>query len=438
MRRYSVGQLTAELNTLLGARYPTIEVEGEVSQIAVPGSGHAYLTLRDDKAVLGAVIWRSTLNGLRYRPERGAKVVARGRLGVFGGKGAYQLYITTIAPAGQGALAQELMRRKARLEAEGLLDPRRKRPLPTFPKVVGVATSLTGAALQDFLKVSGERFPSARILVAGCVVQGPTAPPSIVQAVDLLLREGSAEVIVVTRGGGGKEDLLAFQDEGLARFLGHSPVPVVSAVGHQIDTTLCDLVADVVVPTPTAAAVATLPDGPMLAQRIDEAVASLTQRMRSDIRRRRHEVDSLKARLRHPGQVLAAHRATHTRLNQRLLWAMERQIQHERERLAPLDARLVAAMQRQLAAQRSRLAVAASDLEPALKQHLRSLRSRVTLAQSTLTALSPQAVLERGYAVVTGPTGVLEDADQVAPGDEVSVRLARGRFAARVVDGEPG
>ncbi len=304
MRRYSVSALTRELHDLLAARYPVIEVEGEVSNLAVPGSGHAYLTLRDADAVLGAVAWRTTWRALAWRPERGDAVVARGHLGVFGGKGAYQLYVTDIRRAGEGALAAEIARRKARLEAEGLLDPRRKRPLPRFPSVVGVATSLTGAALQDFLKVSGRRFPAARVLVAGCTVQGASAPASVVQAVELLVDDGRAEVIVVTRGGGSKEDLLAFQDEGLARYLALCPVPVVSAVGHQVDTTLCDLVADVVAPTPSAAAETVFPDGDLLRQRADEAGMALAAALARAVRWRRERVAATKARLRHPGQRL--------------------------------------------------------------------------------------------------------------------------------------
>jgi exodeoxyribonuclease VII large subunit len=454
MRRYSVSALTRELHDLLAARYPVIEVEGEVSNLAVPGSGHAYLTLRDADAVLGAVAWRTTWRALAWRPERGDAVVARGHLGVFGGKGAYQLYVTDIRRAGEGALAAEIARRKARLEAEGLLDPRRKRPLPRFPSVVGVATSLTGAALQDFLKVSGRRFPAARVLVAGCTVQGASAPASVVQAVELLVDDGRAEVIVVTRGGGSKEDLLAFQDEGLARYLALCPVPVVSAVGHQVDTTLCDLVADVVAPTPSAAAETVFPDGDLLRQRADEAGMALAAALARAVRWRRERVAATKARLRHPGQRLVAVRARARELvgraagrvraaldmrrsevalaRVRLDRAMARLMRDARARVGGAAPRLAAPWRPRFAALRARLVDRRDRLQPAVVRLVARRRDRVVAGRAAALALSPEGVLRRGYALVTGPEGVVQRADGVAPGDRVTVRVRVGSFDAVV------
>lgn len=410
MRRYTVQSLTAELQQLVSTRYPQIEVEGEVSQVAVPASGHAYLTLRDQDAVLGCVAWRDTWSRQDYRPERGARVVCRGRMGVFGGKGAYQLYVHHIAPAGEGALAAEIARRKARLEADGLLDPRRKRPLPPFPAVVGVATSLTGAALQDFLKVTGERHPATRILVAGCQVQGVNAAASVVQAVDLLLEDGRSEVIVVTRGGGSKEDMLAFQDEGLCRFLANCPVPVVSAVGHEVDTSLTDLVADVVAPTPSAAAVAVLPDGEALAQRVDGAALALEAVVARRIARARQVVDAAQARLRDPRQRLI----------------------EVRRRAVELERRMAAAMQRRLPEAQARLVRAEERLGSAAQRGIADRRARVERWMERGEALSPQRVLGRGYAVVIGPGGAVTHATDVAPGDALVVRMQDGGIRATV------
>ncbi len=406
MRRYTVRQLTDELTALLQGRYPALEVEGEITQVATPGSGHAYFTLRDGDAILGCVCWRDTWRGLKHQPAAGTRVVARGKLGVYSGKGAYQLYVHDLAPAGEGAWAAELARRKATLEAEGLLDPRRKRPLPRFPRFVGVATSLTGAALQDFLKVSGQRWPAARILVAGCMVQGPQAAPSVVMAVDRLLLDGRAEVIVVTRGGGSKEDLLAFQDVGLARHLAHSPVPVVSAVGHQVDTTLADLVADVIAPTPTAAAVLVLPDGPALAQRVDEAAMALQGGMRRLLVIRRREITSLQARTRHPRERLV----------------------DARRRCRALEERLHAALNRRLPEARLRVTRLTEQRDRLLARRLERSRDRVELALARAQALSPQAVLARGYAVLVGPGGVVTQVGQAQPGLQLSAQVADGRF----------
>jgi len=408
MRRFTVTQLNRELARLLDQRFPNIEVEGEVGQLNVPGSGHAYLDLRDRDDTLSAVVWRDTWNSLSHRPKRGDRVVARGRVGVFGRRGVYQLYITAIRPAGEGRLAAELAKRRARLEAEGLLDPRRKRRLPSMPRFVGVATSLTGAALQDFLKVSGQRFPAARILVAGCVVQGPTAPPSVIQAVDLLLDDGRSEVIVITRGGGSKEDLLAFHDEDLCRWMAHCPVPVVSAVGHQVDTTLLDLVADAVSPTPSAAVLTVLPDGGALRQVVDDAELRALRAVSVRVQRAQQRVDATVKRLRHPSQRLSEVRRSAVTLQQRLIVGTTRRVAIARQHLDTTGDRL------------HRI-----DLVDARRQ-------RLNAAEQRLRALSPVAVLDRGYAMVTGPTGVVRSTQDVKPGERLSIRVADGTLPATV------
>ena len=430
MRRYTVVQLTEELTQVIGDRYPLLEVEAEVSQLSVPASGHAYMTLAERDAVLAAVVWRSTWSSLAYQPRRGDKIIARGKLGVYAGKGAWQLYVHTISRAGEGDLAAEIARRRARLESEGLLDPRRKRRLPAIPRFVGVATSLTGAALQDFLKVSRERFPAARVLVAGCLVQGPNAPASVISAVDLLLEDGRAELIVVTRGGGSKEDLLAFQDEGLARHLAHCPVPVVSAVGHQVDTTLCDLVADAVAPTPTGAAVLALPDRGALAQQVDALSARLDRAMAELIRRQRARVDHLARRVRHPGERLAHVRTRTDALLQRLVHRVRARLDDARRRVASAQDRGHAAIVRRVERARLRAAGLHDRLLPASRRLVERRRARLATAAARLEALSPQRVLERGYAVVTGPAGVLTDPAQIAAGDALTIRVARGQLAA--------
>jgi len=433
MRKYTVSQLTRELHALMAGRYPVLEVQGEVGQLATPASGHAYLMLRENDAVLHCVVWRSTWQNLRYRPKRGDRVVCRGKMGVFAGKGSYQLYISGIAPAGEGALAAEIARRRARLEADGLLDPRRKRPLPTFPKVVGVATSLTGAALQDFLKVSRERFPAARILVAHCTVQGPTTPPSVIQALEVLLEDGRPEVLVVTRGGGSKEDLLGFQDEHLARYVAQCPVPVVSAVGHQIDTTLIDLVADAVAPTPSAAAMTALPDGPAWTQRVDEAAMGLERAMTRQMQRRREALQHLRARLRHPGQRLAEVRRQRAEWVRQLHLRMQWQLRQRSDRVDQLVARLASAMKGRVPGGHEALAQWEARLLRAVQAQVQQRRQRVRALQGTAEALSPQQVLGRGYALVTGPQGVVRSVADVTAGEHIKVHVGDGAFDANVL-----
>ena len=412
MRKYTVASLNAELDLLLGSRFPTVLVEGEVGQLQTPSSGHAYLTLRHGDSILNAVMWRTNWAGASFRPRVGERVLCRGRIGIYGPQGRYQLYVNVIQPAGEGDLAQKLEAIKARLDEEGLLDPRRKRPLPRHPRFVGVATSPTGAALQDFLKVSGERFPATQIVVSPCFVQGAEAPPSIIRAIELLIEDGRSEVIVVTRGGGSKADLMPFQDEQLARFVAFSPIPVVSAVGHQIDTTIADLVADAVAPTPSAAAMLVLPDGPALTQRVDELEMLLQQAMKRDLHQRRRQLEGLAGRLRHP----------------------QAQVAEYGRRLVELSQRMFLAMDNRRSLMSHRLLYAEDRLLPFIRHFLELRLGRVQASEGRMAALSPYAVLERGYAIATGTRGVVTDPAQVDIGETLDIRVARGNFG--VVVGE--
>ncbi len=392
MRVWTPSTLAKEVQRLLGRSLQVVEVEGEISQIHVPASGHCYFQLRDRDAALSCVVWRTNWQSQRFHPRPGDRVVCRGRVGAFGQQSRYQLYVSLVRPAGEGKLAKELAARRARLESEGLLDPRRKRALPRYPRFVGIATSPTGAALQDFLRVSRGRWPAARILLGGCTVQGPTAPSSVLRAVELLLEDARSEVIVVTRGGGSKVDLLPFMDETLARFLAHSPVPIVSAVGHEIDTTLADLVADAVAPTPSAAAGLVFPDGAALASEVDARAMRLDRAMDRRVVTARRRLAELRGRLRDPLAMLRAARRRRHDLLGRLDRVVERRLAGRRERLRHLRARL--------------------------------------------EAVAPRRVLERGYAIVEGPRGVVRAPGDVAAGEAVRVRVAGGAFGAKVMTDE--
>ncbi|MBT3218881.1 MAG: exodeoxyribonuclease VII large subunit [Proteobacteria bacterium] len=406
MRKHTVTSLNAELDRLLGSRFAQVLVEGEIGQLQTPSSGHAYLTLRHGNSILNAVMWRTNWVSVRFRPRVGDRVLCRGRIGIYGPQGRYQLYVNVMKPAGEGDLAQKLEAIKARLDRDGLLDPRRKRPLPKHPRFVGVATSSTGAALQDFLKVSGERFPATKILVAPCFVQGPEASAAVIRAMDLLIEDGRAELIVVTRGGGSKGDLLPFHDEQLARFIASSPIPVVSAVGHQIDTTMADLVADAVAPTPSAAALLVLPDGPALTQRVDELEILLRAAMQRALRHRRRHLESLAVRLRHP----------------------QAQLTEYRRRLVELSQRMVLAMGNRTSLLRQRLQHADGQLLPSISHCLELRLGRLKTCEGRIAALSPFAVLDRGYAIATGARGVITNPAQVALGESLDLRVAGGSF----------
>lgn len=392
-RTWTVKSLSMELERAFDRFFPNVVVEGEVAQIQVPASGHAYLVLREGDATLAAVCWKSNWQSSSFRPAVGERVRCRGKLGLYALQSKYQLYVRHLEAAGDGWLNKQIQERIGRLRADGLLDPRRKRPLPRFPRVIGLATSADGAAIADFLRVSGERYPAARILLSPCKVQGPEAPASIVRALELLVEHGGCDVIVVTRGGGSKEDLLAFQDEALARAIAAMPVPVVSAVGHEIDTTIADLVADVVAPTPSAAALAVLPDAFDLARRVDEAAGALDRAIQRQLRTRKQRVSATAARLRHPSDRLRAGRRALIALRERLHGAARRGLITRQERLIARELRL--------------------------------------------RALSPLAVLDRGYAIVAAPRdgvpAVITSPRQVAPGDRLEVRLAGGLLPVRVL-----
>jgi len=415
VKKYTPSTLSHELDALIRSRYPSVLVEGEIGQIYAAASGHRYLDLRDRNATLKCICWRDDWNNLRFTPKQGDKVICRGRLGVYGQKGHHQLTVHVVTPSGEGDLARKIAEIKQRLMADGLLDPTRKRPLPRMPKFVGVATSLAGAALQDFLKVTAVRHPSARILVSGCTVQGNHAAGSVLQALELLIEDGRSEVLVITRGGGSKEDLLAFQNEQLARFVARCPIPVVSAVGHQIDTTMCDLVADAVEPTPSAAAARVVPDDSNLRRQIDEASMGLDRAMAVAISARRERVRGLRNRLRHPGDRLAEVRRRRETLLGRMQLAMNGHLQRRRVRVDAMKQRML----------------------PALKTRVTRSRGRLQAASGRLEALSPLAVLGRGYSIVMSESGVVTSADGVRSGDRLKIRVADGEFDAVAGTGEP-
>lgn len=433
MRRpYSVSGLCAEVQRVVEGRYPSVLVEGEIVQATYSSVGHCYLTLGDRQAKLSAIVFRGTLPSLRLRPEAGLRVLVQGRLSFYPQRGQVQLVVNAVAPAGEGELAKKIAERRKRLLADGLLDPRRKRDLPAHPRVIGVVTSLTGAALQDFLKVSGLRYPAARILVAHSLVQGPEAPAGLIRAMDLLQEDGRSEVIVLTRGGGAKSDLMAFQDEFLARAVAACTVPVLSAVGHEVDTTLCDEVADRVASTPSSAAMMALPDGVAMARQTDEALFALQRAMSHRLDHGRRRVKELRVRLKHPGDQLAARHRRLAELRVRLGEAIERSLLRRRVALEASSERLGPPVARQLATQRLRAADLARRLHPASVRHLERGRSRLVLAESALAALSPTAVLDRGYAIVAAESGVVRSPDEVQYGDRLRITVRGGDLDAIV------
>lgn len=437
---YSVSELVGRAHRCVEQNFPPLWVEGEITNLRVVSSGHAYFTLRDNQSILPVAMWRSALARQRHRLAEGQSFRVYGRLGIYAAQGKFQMYAERAEPAGLGARMLQLEQLKARLAAEGLFARERKRPLPTWPRVVGVVTSATGAAIHDILKVARRRCP-VRILLSPAQVQGDDAAFSLVRALQRLQRVAGVDVIIVGRGGGASEDLWAFNDEALARAVAACPVPVVSAVGHEVDITICDFVADVRAATPSHAAELVVPDRDTLCHRLAQLERRLVLSTKRRVLDERSRVELLSRRLGALGHRLAL--APRRRLDALLARLGQ---QHPRARLARDRRRLVALSARlfelhprhRIAAARRRLLTAEHALYERGRLLAQPARLRLARAAAALNALSPLAVLERGFSVVADAAGaVITDATRVAAGDALDIRLARGSIDAQVLRVRP-
>ncbi len=439
---YSVSRLNSEVRAVLEGSFPLLWVEGELSNLARPSSGHIYFSLKDAAAQVRCAMFRMKRQRLRFQPENGQRVLIRARVGLYEARGEFQLLVEHMEPAGEGALQQAFEELKRRLAAEGLFDSERKRPLPPFPHCIGVVTSPSGAAVRDVLRVLDHRFPAIPVVIYPVPVQGAEAAREIEAMIELANRRNECDLLILTRGGGSAEDLAVFNDEGLARAIHRSRVPVVSAIGHEIDFTIADFVADLRAATPSAAAEIASPDRQEVLQRLygleRRLVLQIRQRLAQDARR----LADLQRRLLlcHPGSRLLQQQQRLDELEQRLGHALHNRLQRARERLATLDARLLSHTP---AHRLQQLHQQCRDLERRLprlmEQRLQQLRQQMTTAAGRLHTLSPLATLERGYSITRLlPEGrVLHDAAQVTPGDRVETLLARGTLLCRVEKGTP-
>ena len=433
---YSVAELVNRAHRCIEQAFNGVYVEGEVTNLRVVASGHAYFTLRDAEALLPVAMWRSALARLRFKLQDGQRLRVFGRPGIYAAQGKFQLYAERAEPAGQGALLLQLEQLRARLAAEGLFARERKRPLPRWPRVIGVVTSPTGAAIHDILKVARRRCP-VRVLLSPAQVQGDDAAPSMIRALARLQLHPEVEVIILGRGGGSSEDLWAFNDEALARAVAACRVPVVSAVGHEVDITICDQVADLRAATPSHAAELVVPDRDACQQQL----RNLERRLGMATHRRLLNEQSRRERAGHRLQVVARRLVLAPRRRLAALLARlealhpRRRLDRDRKRLAALLARLQQEHPRhRLARARRRLAAAELALQQHAAQLSRSARLRLARAAGALHALSPLAVLERGYALATASAGqVVRDAAQVRVGDELALRLHAGTLRTRVL-----
>jgi len=389
----TVSELTQYLRQLFEADeiLRDVWVQGEISNLARPSSGHVYFTLKDASSALRCVIWKSAALRMRVGLDNGLAVEAHGYISLYERDGTYQLYIDGLRPSGEGRLLQEFLRLKARLEEEGLFAPERKRPIPAQPRLIGIVTSSTGAALQDMLNTLRRRYPLAEVVLAPSAVQGDDAPLEVVAALNALNRRVHPDVILLARGGGSLEDLWAFNDERVVRAIVSSPAPVITGVGHETDFTLADFAADLRAPTPTGAAVLATPDKADLRASLVSLAGRLDSAFQAVCEDRQARLDELKRRW----------------LRASPLW----QIQNGRQRLDDLSTRARLSLAHRLQLQHA---------------HVAGLSSR-------LLALNPVAVLERGFAVVSRLDGSLvRSASLVRSGDDIQVQVADGKFTAEV------
>lgn len=441
---YTPSRLALEVRTLLEGGFPLLWLQGEIGNFTAAASGHLYFTLKDNRAQVRCVMFRSRANLLRERPRSGDEVLLRARVSFYEDRGEFQLLVEHLEPAGDGALRRALEERKARLAAEGLFDLDRKRPLPALPRRLVLVTSPRGAAVHDVLTTLRRRWPACEVLLLPVPVQGDGAALAIERAIDVASEHAVGDVLLLVRGGGSLEDLAAFNDEGVVRALARCTLPTVVGVGHEVDFSLADLVADQRAPTPTAAAELVVPDR-------DAWLGALAQRQRRLLRALQHRLersqqraDHLMRRLVHPGERLRRLDGDLARVRQRLLLATQgvlrdRRAAHERQVL-----RLQAASPaRRLTVGATRLQTAADRLVRGERQRRRERGEALAAVAARLHALSPLATLSRGYAIVSRSPDlpVVYQAGQLAVGDAVRLRLGQGTAQARIEaidsDGEP-
>lgn len=431
----SVTLLNEHVRDLLENSFPNLWVEGEISNLSQPSSGHLYFTLKDAGAQIRAAMFRGNNRLLNFVPKNGQQVVVKARLSLYAPRGDYQLIVEQMEEAGLGALRRAFDQLRMRLQQEGLFEQERKRPLPETVRHLAVITSPTGAAIRDIISVLERRFPGLPVTVIPVPVQGTEAAPAIVRAIALANREAGFDAILLARGGGSLEDLWAFNEEIVARAIAGSRLPVVSGVGHETDFTIADFVADVRAPTPSAAAELLSPDGEELLATLGGFEVLLTRALRTHLSRLKQQLSHLRARLRHPGQRLQDLSQKLDELELRLQRAHAQRLRQHQQHLQYLVSRLrsrhpgerVPAMNAQLAGLQLRLQRALRQQLLTQRQHLSHLAERTQLA-------SPLAILARGYAIIENENGVIRDSRQVRIGETITARVAHGQLIATVTE----
>jgi exodeoxyribonuclease VII large subunit len=438
---FSVGDLTARIRDLLEKNFTDILVKGEISNCRQAPSGHIYFTLKDERAQVRCVFFKPQQRGMKFRPEDGMQGMVRGSISVYEARGEYQIYVESLEPAGRGALQLAFEQLKRRLEAEGLFDASRKKPLPLLPSRIGLITSPVGAAVRDVVRILRRRFPNVHLTLYPVRVQGGGAAEEIVEALEYFSTKRLADVILLVRGGGSLEDLWSFNEEIVARAIAASSIPVIAGVGHESDFTIADFVADVRASTPSAAAELVV----QTRREFDKHVEDLREALKGTLRykllelsRRVHELAGRRG-FRRPLDLLRQRRQRADELTSRLATGLRGKLELSRRRCTAAHLRIRSFdFRAKMGALRLRVQRRGHDLGARAERLLRLKRERWERLSLQLEERSPLKVLERGYAIATDAAGnVLQDSAQAAVGDNITIQLHRGRIGAEVRKKEP-
>jgi len=435
---FSVSELSQGIKNLLEREYPDVWVTGEVSNFRAAGSGHLYFTLKDATAQLRAVCFRNQARYLKFKPQDGISVIARGHLSVYEARGEYQLYVEYLEPAGLGALQIAFEQLKQKLAVEGLFDIARKKPLPLLPRAIGVVTSPTGAVIRDILRILRRRFRNMNVLIYPVKVQGEGAAEEIVEGVKYFNREPNVDVVIVARGGGSLEDLWAFNEEVVARAIAASGIPVISAVGHETDFTMADFVADLRAPTPSAAAELVVHRKQDFLTELENRARRMTQIIRLQLSEARQRLTEL--RMHHAFQTLATRLAERAQRVDDAVASLERSMRSLLNRARQEWLRASAGVvrydfRRLLGLKRAALDDRLGRFDAALRRFLTERHNRLAQVEAILKERSPLTILQRGYSITRDAAGkIVRDVEAVVLGSDISVRLARGELRAIVRD----
>ena len=437
---YTVSRLNQEVQRLLESDFGTLWLQGELSNFSRPGSGHFYFTLKDSQSQVRCAMFKGRNRYVDFDPQSGDAVLVRGKLGLYAARGDFQLIVEHMEPAGEGRLQAAFDATKRKLAADGWFDTDTKHTLPKLPKTIGVITSPTSAALRDVLQVLARRYRQSTVIIYPTLTQGAAAAPGIIKAIEQANRRNETDVLLVVRGGGSLEDLWAFNEIEVARAIRNSVIPIVAGIGHEVDITISDLVADLRAPTPSAAAELATPDTSSLSQRVNDLTRQLEKLQYALVSalQQRLQQQHTRLQLRHPERQLREQSQRVDELHSRVLRAWLTRLRQHQHRVQGLSTRLeanspVVQLQQQLAAWRS----LHQRMTAAVTMRQERATARFELLLRALHGVSPLAVLDRGYALVKKDDALLRDSASVIPGDKISARLTNGEVDATVIATRP-